>query len=243
MDLSDKIIADVGEVLALSAEPEKKIPVSCVIEHPLLPEHLANYADQHGNLSSAQKSDTKDVQSLRARHHGVARLLAEGVPEGVIAELSGYTAAYISTLKNTPAMLELVEFYRSPKTEAAKLMGEKLRVVADMGLEEIRRRIEEKGGEISVSELTAVAKLGFDRSGNGPNSTITNVNEQRLIASEELIELAREARRRERGRIVDVEAVRNVLPAPEEKQDDRAPTTGEGSARLAGRSNPRRSTG
>ena len=124
MEQSADLVSQVGEALALSAEPDEKAPVTCTIEFALLPEHLADYADGHGNLASTQKSDEKDVQALRARHHGVARLLAEGVPEGVVAELSGYTGPYISTLKNNPAMIQLIEFYRSPKTDAAKVIGE-----------------------------------------------------------------------------------------------------------------------
>ncbi|HET7713668.1 MAG TPA: hypothetical protein VFK94_05190, partial [Patescibacteria group bacterium] len=163
------------------------------------------------------KADEKDVQALRARHHGVARLLAEGVPEGVVAELSGYTPAYLSTLKNNPAMVQLIEFYRQPKTEIARLMGEKLRVLADASIDEMMKRLAEDASKIGFSELATAAKLGFDRSGNGPNSTVTNINEHRIVASEELVELQREARRREASRIVDVSVVRDALPAPEEK--------------------------
>lgn len=219
MDLSQDIIAEAGAVLDLDAQEPKVSHVTCTIEHGLLPEHLADYADQSGQLASAQKSDEKDVQALRARHHGVARLLAEGVPEGVVAELSNYTPAYISTLKNNPAMIQLIEFYRSPKTEVTRVIGEKLRVLSDMALNQLQQRLEEKPGEASITELKEVAKLGLDRSGNGPNSTVTNVNEHRLVADEELLELTRSARQRERGRIVDVEAVRTALPAPAAKED------------------------
>lgn len=224
MDHSPDLISQVGEALALSAEPAEKGPVTATIEFALLPEHLADYADGHGNLASTQKSDEKDVQALRARHHGVARLLAEGVPEGVIAEMSGYTGAYISTLKNNPAMIQLVEFYRSPKTDAAKMIGEKLRVVADMSINQIAARLDdaEEAKKVTLSELTAVAKLGLDRSGNGPNSTVTNVQEHRLVASEEVMELSRSARRTEKTRIVDVEAVRSVLPSKEPVDEPRA---------------------
>jgi hypothetical protein len=223
MDLSDTsdILSAVGDALEASAEPEKIKAVTCTIEHALLPEHLADYTDQHGQLASTQKAEEKDVQALRARHHGVARLLAEGVPEGVIAKLSGYTEPYISTLKNNPAMIELVQFYRQPKTQAAQLMGEKLRILAEMSADEMMRRLEsDEANKIGFSELATAAKLGFDRSGNGPNSTVTNVQEHRLIASEELEALGREARRREQSRIVDVEVVRNVLPAPSAESDN-----------------------
>lgn len=221
MEQSTDLMSAVGEALALSAEPEDKGPVTCTIEYSLLPEHLADYADGHGKLATTQKSDEKDVQALRARHHGVARLLAEGVPEGVVAEMSGYTAPYISTLKNNPAMIQLIEFYRSPKTDAAKMIGEKLRVVADMSINQIAERLETEPSKVTLSELTAVAKLGLDRSGNGPNSTVTNVQEHRLVASEEVLELTRTARKNEAARIVDVEAVRSVLPRKEPSNEQR----------------------
>lgn len=218
MDLSGEIFSEIGDVLAASAEPDKKIAVTCIVEHALLPEHLADYATEHGQLATTQKADEKDVQALRARHHGVARLLAEGVPEGVVAELSGYDPAYLSTLKNNPAMIQLIEFYRQPKTEIARVMGEKLRVLADASVDEMMKRLAEAPEKVGFSELATAAKLGFDRSGNGPNSTITNVNEHRIVASEELIELQREARRREVSRIVDVSVVREALPAPEKDE-------------------------
>lgn len=221
MEQSADLVSQVGEALALSAEPDEKAPVTCTIEFALLPEHLADYADGHGNLASTQKSDEKDVQALRARHHGVARLLAEGVPEGVVAELSGYTGPYISTLKNNPAMIQLIEFYRSPKTDAAKVIGEKLRIVADMSLELLSKKMIEEPDKLTATELTAISKLGFDRSGNGPNSTVTQVQEHRLVASEEVIELSRTARHAERARIVDVEAVRSVLPDKEPVNEPR----------------------
>lgn len=216
MSLQEDILSQVGEALLSTAEPEQRLPVTCVIEHSLLPEHIADYADQHGNLATAQKSDEKDLSKLRARHHGIARMLAEGVPEGVVAEMNGITGPYLSTLKNTPSMIELINFYRQPKTDVAKLMGHKLRILADRSADEIMKRLEgDKAGEVSISELAAVAKLGFDRSGNGPNSTVTQVEEHRLVASEELLELAREARRRDAARIVDAESVRHILPKGE----------------------------
>jgi len=235
MDLDQAdIISEVGDVLAMTGEPEKRQPVTCVVEYALLPEHIVDYADQHGNLASTQKAEEKDVQTLRAKHHGVARLLAEGVPEGVIAEMSGYDRAYLSTLKNNPSMIELVAFYRSPKNETAKIIGEKLRTVADMSLDVIQQRLETKASEISITELTAVSKLGFDRSGHGPQSTVHNIEEHRLVMPEELQELNREARRRDQGRIVDVAAVRNVLlPAPEEHNDE-----GQSDTDSAGSSSP-----
>lgn len=217
LDTSD-ILADVGDLLAMTpAAKEGPKAVTCTIEFALLPEHLAEYADESGKLATAQKSDEKDIKTLKAKHHGVARLLAEGVPEGVVAEMTGYTAAYISTLKNTPSMVELIAFYRGPKNEAAKLVGERLRTIAEMSIE----RLEEKviADALNPSELIAAAKLGYDRSGHGPTSTTTQVTEHRLVGMEELAELSRAARARDASRIIDVSAVRSVLPAPSEDSE------------------------
>ncbi len=225
MDLSGEILSEVSDALAYTAPEEKHEPVTCMIEHTLLPEHLADYADQHGNLQSAQKADEKDLVTLRARHHSVARLLAEGVPEGVVAQMCGYEASYVSTLKNTPAMVELISFYRGPKNETAAAIGEKLRRLGDMSIDLIEKKLEEEGTKASLTELAGVAKLGFDRSGHGPSSTVHNIEEHRIVGAEELLELNREARRRNAPRIVDVSAVRSVLPPPQEKQNDQPGTT------------------
>jgi hypothetical protein len=227
MDLSDDILSSIGDVIAETGEPEGRQPVTCVIEYALLPEHLVDYKDQHGNLQSAQKADEKDIKTLRSRHHGVARMLAEGVPEGVVAEMTGYDRAYVSTLKNTPAMVELISFYRGPKNEAAKLIGERLRVAADMSLEIIEERLKkpEEADKLTINDLTAVAKLGFDRSGHGPQSTVHNIEEHRLVLPEELQELNRNARMKDASRIVDVEAVRAILPAPEKDDGQRDSST------------------
>lgn len=234
MDLSGEILSEVSDVLAMSEQTEKREPVSCVIEHALLPEHLADYVDQHGKLQSTQKADQKDLQTLRAQHHGVARLLAENVPEGVVAEMTGFTAAHISNLKNTPSMIELISFYRGPKNDAAKVIGEKLRVVGDMSLELLHDKLRSEGVALSVSDLTAAAKLGFDRSGHGPQSTVHNIEEHRLFASEELLEIAQEARRREMKRIVEPEEVRRLLPPKEQSNGERTDTSPETGSDSAG---------
>jgi hypothetical protein len=136
-----------------------------------------------------------------------------------VAEMTGYTASHISVLKNNPSMIELVNFYRSPKGETAKVIGENLRTVASMSLEIAQKRLENDPDKITISELTGLAKLGFDRSGHGPQSTVHNVTEHRLVATEELIALNKEARRRDSAKIVDPSTVRNLLPAPQEIED------------------------
>lgn len=211
MSFLESISAEFGESLA-AGESSAPPAVTCTIDRALLPEDIHAYLDSSGKLTSTQKAAEKDVKSLRAKHHSVARLLAQSVPEGIVAEITGYTPQYVSVLKNNPSMIELIEHYRGPNNEAAKMVGEKLRNVGTMALERLEERIEQD--ELDDFALLQAAKLGLDRSGHGPQSQVTNVTEHRVVMPEELLRLSREARKRDQEWIVPVSKVREVLPAP-----------------------------
>jgi len=149
--MTDEISAELGNALGA------KVPVvTATVEEVLQPEHIAEYLAKCGKLETTQKSDEKDVASLRARHHSVARLLATGMPEGTIADLTGFTGAYISTLKNNPSMIELVNHYRSPNNAVVEIIAERLRTVGHAALE----RLAEEIPDMDHHALIATAKLG-----------------------------------------------------------------------------------
>jgi len=192
-----------------------KIPVvTCTVEEVLQPEHIAEYLSACGNLQTTQKSDEKDVASLRARHHSVARLLAAGMPEGTVADLTGFDNAYISVLKNNPSMIELVNHYRAPNNAVVEVIAERLRTVGHAALE----RLAEEMPELDHQALIAVAKLGVDRSGNGPMSKVAHEHTH-ILDPTKIAALAESARRTNAERIVDVSAVRRALPAPDREID------------------------
>jgi hypothetical protein len=217
----DDFLSEIGAAFAATlGEPAiARAPklVTCQVERGLLPEDIAQYVDQHGNLTTTVKAASKDIRLLREKHHGVARLLAQGIPEGVVAEMTNYTPQYISVLKAAPAMVELIEHYRSSANAAAQHIGEKLRVVADMSLEMLRTRLEADG--LSNHELIATAKLGFDRSGHGPQTNVHNVNEHHIIDHAEIAARHEAAKQRDRELIVHPETIRpHLLPKPDEEQ-------------------------
>lgn len=211
----DSISAGVGELLA-EADSGNKVPhVTCTIEFVLGPEHLAEYAEASGNLETTQKSDEKDVQVLRARHHSVARLLAAGLPEGIVAELTDFTAPYISTLKNNPSMAQLIAHYRAGPTAAAEAIAEKLRSVGTQALARLESQIE----KLDSNQLLALAKLGLDRSGHGPQSKMAVEHEHRIFDVAEIAKIALEARRRQGDRIIPLDEIRRQLPKAEGIED------------------------
>lgn len=216
---SAAILQDIDEAFeqALSADRRTPVAITCQVEGVLLPEDLRSYLDEHGNLRTTAKADEKDIRLLRERHHSVARQVAEGIPHSVIATITGYSESYLSTLLQAPAMIELVEHYRAPGGLATRQIGETLRRVAGMSIERLEEKVEQDA--CSVSELTAIAKLGYDRSGHGPASTVHNINEHHIIDHAEIQARHREAKRRDAELIVHPEDVRKALPKPKEQPD------------------------
>lgn len=212
--LYDSISEEIGEQLA--ADSGRVPVVTCTIEGELDEADLARYCQMSGNLP-AQKSDEKDLASLRARHHQVARFLAMGLPEGLVAELTNFGASYISTLKQSPSMIELISHYRAPGDNATKLIAEKLRLLADMSLEQLIEKVQNK--ELDVNQLLASTKLGADRSNNGPMAKVEHAHQHNLN-EEQVRKLSETARRRDAERIIDISAVRESLPAPKQSNDD-----------------------
>lgn len=192
--------------------------VTCTIERPLDEADVRNYVENTGSGQLSVRPDGKveNLDKIRARHHSVAQLLARGMPEGLVATITGYTSSHISTLKNNPAMQELIAHYRGPDFQLSQIIHQKLQEAAFGSLEKLSEKLE--AGELDANELLALAKLGFDRSGHGPTSTVNTNSEHRVVDVAKLAELHQAARNSERKNIIDVEDVRSKsLPAPEDK--------------------------
>lgn len=212
-DIYSAISEEIGEELAAS----NRVPVvTCTIEGELTEEDIAEYCEKSGDLP-AQKSDEKDLVTLRARHHQVARFLAMGLPESLVAELTNFKAPYISTLKLSPSMQELISHYRAPGDNATKLMTEKLRLLSHMSIEQLIVKVQ--NGELDVNQLLASTKLGADRSNNGPMAKVEHAHTHSLD-ERQVQKLAESSRKRNAERIIDISAVRSSLPAPEQREED-----------------------
>lgn len=153
-----------------------------------------------------------DLKKLREKHHSVARLVAAGMPQATVAAITGYTPTYISLLLNNPAMQELLTYYRSAHTNAAEVIGERLRTAGLGALEKLQDKLDDKDGDgLDDQVLLGLAKLGLDRSGHGPQSKVQSVTEHHIIDHAELRRLNQAARAASREDIItDLTA----LPAP-----------------------------
>lgn len=152
-----------------------------------------------------------DLKKIREKHHSVARLVASGMQQSLVASLSGYTEAWLSTLLNNPAMQDLVAHYRASHSNAAEVIAERLR---EAGLGALEKLVEQMEGEgLDPQELLGLAKLGLDRSGHGPQSKVHQVTEHHLLDHAELQRLNRAARVESAGDIIQ-QVKQPSLPAP-----------------------------
>lgn len=120
------------------------------------------------------------VVKLKDSHHAVARCIAEGKKDVETQFITGLSANRISILKNDPAFMELIEFYKAKVAEikdAAFINAQaKLAAIGSDALDELSDRLTETPDKVTNDELIDIVKLTADRTGNGPQSKSTNVN-------------------------------------------------------------------
>lgn len=169
-----------------------------------------------GHSVPVEVDDPRSLKRIKERHHSVARLIASGVSQTLVAQFSGYDEQYLSVLLNNPAMTELITLYRIEYGKSSEIIAEKLRSVGTQALE----RIEERIPSMDDNALVQTAKLGLDRSGHGPTSTVNKLEEKHIIDHAEIARLNIEARRQSASYIVPVNEVRKSLPTPEKETSD-----------------------
>lgn len=82
------------------------------------------------------------VENMRAAHHEVARLLVCGFDQKVVAEQTGYSEGYISTLvTKSGAFKELLAYYSERKTQATFDYHSKLHSAAGQFLDSLQQDI------------------------------------------------------------------------------------------------------
>lgn len=165
---------------------------------------------RHGDGSTTHSGD---LARIKEQHHAVARLIASGLSQTLVASITGYTQSYMSVLLNNPAMTELVSHYRAQLTNGAEVVAERLKHIALKAVDALAEDLE--AGELDANEKLALAKLGLDRSGHGPHSKVSTVTEHHLFDHAELQRMNREARRAS-----DADIIRQALPAPAIEIDD-----------------------
>lgn len=116
----------------------------------------AAYGSQQGQLT----------QKLRAPHHTLARLVAEGKSHPECSLITGYTVEYVVMLKRDPAFCELVEYYKGQVAQAYVNVHERLATLGTLAMEILQERLSdpEQAAKLSPGALREIMNDALDRS-------------------------------------------------------------------------------
>lgn len=101
----------------------------------------------------------QSLASLRYGHHSLAKALAEGKAQVEASLLTGYSQAYISSLKNDPAFKELLAYYASQREAIFVDTLERMKTLGIMALEELQERLSNEPAKFSNREAMEMAEL------------------------------------------------------------------------------------
>lgn len=149
-------------------KPAKQVMIE--VERELVPEDIE--ALRRGD-SPASPQRIPTILNIKHAHHTLARLIA--CDDAKLAEISlqtGYSPAYISTLKSDPAFKELLAYYTEQKNIKFVDTLERMKTFGLTVLDELQRRFEDNPEDFKKSELLNMTDLFLLRgnpsvSGNG----------------------------------------------------------------------------
>lgn len=122
-------------------------------------------------------------QKLRDNHHRVARAIANGLSNALIAETCGLSVSRVNVLRAAPAVIELVAHYRAMLT--AEWVRESDPVIDFMRSNALKAQAmlsdklddaAEREEFLPTRDLLGIAELGLDRTGYGKLNKNVNIN-------------------------------------------------------------------
>jgi len=120
----------------------------------------------------ARGTGVASIKTLRAAHHQLARLLATGMSQVNAAKVTGFCKVRISQLANDPAFQELMVHYQKAEIEHHADVTQVLASLSIDALSIIQERLLDNPEDLSNKILLEISKMGLDRTGHGPKSTV-----------------------------------------------------------------------
>lgn len=133
-----------------------------------------------GDLIAAASENPDPIQplelkALRRSHHELAKLVAQNLPNVTISEITGYSPARISVLKDDPQFQELVKHYSEIENEAYTQsradFHERLAALGFDSMEALHQRLLDEPETFTPKEMLQILEATADRIGHGKTST------------------------------------------------------------------------
>ena len=160
MSETDELNAALREIAAKERRgrpPKRHFSLSFVREATA--EDIAAVNDAPANLLPVPAT-----QTLRHRHHELARLLANGLSNVEAAAQTGYTPARIQQLRGDPAFEELLSHYAQLRDEEFVDAQKQLATLGRTAMGILLDKLEADGLDAPYNSTTEIMKSAFDRS-------------------------------------------------------------------------------
>lgn len=176
-------------------------------------------------LEGPRRSTNAPPASMRDAHHVMARMFALGLRVKAVAERMGYSAARVSTIRQSPAFDALIAHYRGVVDAEFKATSHDMFALLAQNTHRAERFVAERLDEhetavvaaelgeettarmVPLKELLAISRDGADRVGYGKRSVNLNLNADFAGNLEAAIRRSRQAQ------MIDVTPDES-LPAP-----------------------------
>lgn len=124
------------------------------------------------------------TDTIRTRHHAIARMLASGAKYTEIQQAIGVSPASVKLLERAPAFQALLLEYMNVMDKAAIEVSTKLKILDSVSVDELTDRVLNARPEtLKTTELLEITKLAADRTGLGPTTKNISLN-GRLTAAD-----------------------------------------------------------
>lgn len=148
------------------------------------------------------RSSPLTLQRLRARHHALAKALAQGMRPGVAAATFGYSASRVSILQGDTTFQELVAHYKAETDHDYGRIQERLTGLSIEAIDELEKRLEDEPEKVTNTQLMRLIEITADRTGHGPKaSQDVNIN---VGFADKLREARKRVQRQLEPQIIDV---------------------------------------
>lgn len=135
------------------------------------------------NSLSKKREHVGIPAKLRESHHMVARLVASGARNKIIAEHTGYSDMRIAQLRQSPAFQQLVSTYKAmidgeflEEADAYAKLAFGNMIAAERHIADHLADADEMGELIPIKTALAISRDAADRFGYGKRQTNLNVN-------------------------------------------------------------------
>jgi hypothetical protein len=116
------------------------------------------------------------TETVRVRHHAIARLFAAGRKKSEIAEIMGCGSATLAILERSPAFQALTLEYMNMMDKASVESYTRMKILGNLGMDELTERLATRPSTIKTSEVLEIVKVSADRTGLAPTTKQVTLN-------------------------------------------------------------------